>query len=240
MEIKTIHLDSWTMYKDKIISDQYESGLFKRGQCLYRGQSLEAWSLNTSFDRWYKGEKSKSAIIADRLLEEFKKECESEGISNDILNDNVRLLGLAQHNGLPTKLLDWSESPYVAAFFAFSGHIRAGLSLQKADVAVWVINQSSYIWKSDLGCKIIEVPTNGNERIRNQFGKFTYLRTTHASLDEWVKSTDDESAIKKYIIPASEARKAIADLDSMGINFARIYPGLNGNAKAAEVRMILS
>lgn len=45
--------------------------------------------------------------------------------------------------------------------------------------------------------------------------------------------------LKKYLVPISQAGAAMADLDAMGLNHSRIYPGLSGNAKAAEVRVTL-
>ena len=50
-------------------------------------------------------------------------------------DDRLEWLALMQHNGLPTRLLDWSESPLVAAFFAVE---RKG-----NDSAVWMLNPES-------------------------------------------------------------------------------------------------
>lgn len=49
--------------------------------------------------------------------------------------DRASWLTLMQHYGLPTRLLDWSESPLVALYFALSSDEDA-----KADAAVWVLN----------------------------------------------------------------------------------------------------
>lgn len=239
MKYKTITLRSWSEFKTRIIEDNFPSGLFEKGTFLFRGQSVEDWKLISAFDRWYKGKPDEKFTTSNNLLAEFKKECELEVIPPETRNDEILMLSLGQHYGLPTRLLDWSESPYVASFFAFSGHIRLGLSIEKY-VAIWVLNSKSYIWNKEHGCEILNVPSFGNERIKNQNGKFTYMRGPFSTLEEYVDKFNDETALTKYLIPANQAVIAMSDLDSMGINHSRIYPGIGGNAKAAEVRVMLN
>jgi hypothetical protein len=243
MDIDSVQCNTWSEYKEKIISEQFTNGTYSRGQYLFRGQGGESWLLSSTFDRWYLeygGDLANKTKVADHLLDEFVKECELEDIPEEVRSNRLLMLSMAQHNGLPTRLLDWSESPYVAAFFAFSGHIRHGINTER-NVAIWVLDSTNVIWNDEFGCKIVTVPCFGNERIRNQHGRFTHLKAPSNSLEDYVAqfpSTD--LALKKYLVPVSQARAAMADLDSMGINHARVYPGLTGNAKAAEVRVILS
>jgi hypothetical protein len=239
MKIEELEYSSWVDFKARIISDQFTDGHFQRGRFLFRGQGGESWPLSSSFDRWYKGDRANKVKVADQLLDQFTKECELENIPDQARQDKVLMLSLAQHNGLPTRLLDWSESPYVAAFFAFSGHIRHGINLEK-NVAIWVLYTGHEIWNSEFGCQIVNVPSFGNERIRNQHGRFTYLKAPYDSIEEYVSQFNGEAtALRKYTVPVRDAAAAMADLDSMGLNHSRIYPGISGNAKAAEVRVLL-
>lgn len=237
MTIKTIECTDWTDFKSQIVGDLYEHGRFKKGKYLFRGQGGEDWSLSSTFDRWYHGELKNKVNTAKELLSQFAKECELEDLDDNVRNSEIMMLSLGQHNGLPTRLLDWSESPYISAFFAFSSHIRA--TQDSGDkIAIWVIKAEDPIWNSEFGCEIVNVPSFGNERIKNQHGKFTYLRTPQSSIEEYVASYPNEGVLIKYIIPAHNAVNALADLDSMGINFSRIYPGISGNAMSAQVRVL--
>lgn len=238
--VKAIGCANWADFRGRIITDFFDDGQFRKGRYLFRGQGSDTWKLSTTFDRWYRGSRDQKNATADLLLKEFAAECELEDMPEPLRSDELAMLGLGQHHGLPTRLLDWTESPYVAAFFAFSGHVRAGLNFEKY-VAIWVMDSENACWSRDNGCSIENVPAIWNPRIKSQFGKFTHLRAPYDTLEEHVGNFDDgEVTLTKYIVPTSEFRRAMAELDAMGLTHARIYPGLDGNARAAEVRVTLA
>ncbi|MBE1529297.1 hypothetical protein GGC65_003753 [Sphingopyxis sp. OAS728] len=237
--ISQVGCGSWAEFRGKIVTDFFADGLFRKGEYLFRGQGSDEWRLSTTFDRWFDGARAQKDVVADQLLQEFAAECELEEMPDSLRNDQMAMLGLGQHHGLPTRLLDWTESPFVAAFFAFSGHVRRGISLEKY-VAVWVLDSKNAAWSESSGCPIVKVPAVWNPRIKNQFGKFTYLKNPVSSLDEYVAQFEQgEVSLTKYTIPTRDFRVAMAELDSMGLSHARIYPGLEGYARAAEVRVTL-
>ena len=239
MSYKEVQCSSWNEFKSKIVHDLFPNGRFKKGRFLFRGQGDASWALSPSFDRWYKGTLKDKVKTSDALLEQFKKECELEQLSDDIRKSDINMLSLGQNFGLPTRLLDWSESPYVSAFFAFSSHLTRNHE-NNEKVAIWVIDVEDPIWDKDHGCEIVNVPSFDNERIKNQHGKFTYLRSTKSSIEDYVAEFNGEGYLVKYLIPADDAVKALAELDAMGLSFSRIYPGITGNAMSAEVRVLVN
>lgn len=88
--------------------------------------------------------------------------------------DFLEIAALAQHYGLPTRLIDWSYNPYTAAFFA-SNSKRKYKSDEK--ISIWLLN---YKLLSDLfepktsDIKIYNPHYQWNDNARSQFGLFTY------------------------------------------------------------------
>lgn len=234
----TITTPSWEDFKSRLLNDLYDVGCFIRGMYLFRGQASADWALESSFDRWFRGNANEKVNTSKRLLAHFREECESVDSMEGFLQDEVRALALAQHFGMPTRLLDWTESPYVAAFFAFCDSLWNDVAC--GDVAVWVLDARSPIWTKEMGVEIVKVTGAGNIRVRNQAGRFTYALTPFRTLEDFVSHCDWEGpALIKYCIPMEEARAALADLDAMGINHARVYPGLEGCARAAGMRVLM-
>ena len=241
-EALRIEYRDWDEYRSTIVRELFADEAFSRGRFLFRGQGLADWPLRTGFDRWYNdtGRTGSRLQAARDLLHHFRKAAEGLDIDDALWGDESRAAALAQHHGLPTRLLDWSESPYVAAFFAFNSAFENRRA--KEAVAIWVIDTRSAVWSGDFGVKIVRVTSVGNVRLRHQAGQFTLSATPFDTLDEYLlhcQPRDGYVPLRKILIPAGSAAHALSELDAMGLHHATIYPGLEGCALAAKVRMTL-
>ena len=100
---------------------------------IFRGQAQD-WPLTSSLERAFRlgGIALKKAPgIEKQLVRDFRRRY--DGKDRDVvMNDTLYCLALMQHHGAPTRLLDWSYSPFVAAFFA--------LEFSAPDPVVWCLN----------------------------------------------------------------------------------------------------
>jgi len=240
-EIDTIKYRSWSEFKSSNIPELFGDDYFRRNIYLFRGQASAEWRLEPSFDRYFSAVKKEERPRAyEELLASFKKECIGMNVPEGILNDDSKLTALGQHYGLPTRLLDWTDSPYIASFFAFNDAVSL-LNKKNSYVAVWALDTRQSIWSSESGVEIIDVPSIANVRLRNQFGKFTISKTPFNCLEDYVNYCSERGvSLKKFLIPASDCEKALADLDAMGINHSRVYPELVGCALAAKTRISIA
>jgi hypothetical protein len=242
--IQEIYCSTWSQFREYIFRDLFGNSPI-RDRFIFRGQGNAEWTLSSTFDRSFPDYKHKEREdLAKRLIENFKDECRAEHkykalIEND---NNNEIMALAQHFGLPTRLLDWSSSPYVSAFFAFQSHFFAMINGRSSscNVAIWILDTNNYIWSETNGVQVLQLKTWDNERLRNQQGWFTLSRTPFPSLEEYVKNFDGaEDALKKLTLPSSLAAEAISDLDLMGINSGSLFPDLEGRARAAITKALL-
>lgn len=136
------------------------------------------------------------------------------------------LLALAQHHGLPTRLLDWTENPLVAAYFACRGR-------HNCDGAIYALKTVSVV---DLSISPFAVkrlakyrPSHITSRITAQRGVFTIHSDPQIPIRIGV-SDHKAYQVSKIAVPASAQNRLLWDLSRFNINTRALFPDLDGLA----------
>lgn len=240
---RTTVFATWDEFKNRVRTElpgSHDYDVYKR--FIFRGQGSADWNLRSTFDRNYSDAQAASRdTLAKGLIREFYDECERYSAWRYGVDD-PRVLAMAQHHGLPTRLLDWSFSPYVAAYFAFSWFMFEKATDKSGEVAIWVLDKDEVEQKAPEGqLQIISVQDYENNRLGSQFGLFTYLKTNESNLEDYLTSPPVKlsHALVKLVLPRSEARPALQDLILMGIHHGTIFPGREGIAQTIKLRNLL-
>lgn len=237
--VRVLKFPAWTEFTRDVFVELFGDGVFRHGRYLFRGAGDADWTLQSYFDRRFATVPLEQRLpLWDRLLSEWRHSCLDSGVDPALVAEDRTLWALGQHHGLPTRLLDWSTSPYVAAFFAYAGHLTR-VSNRYAHVAIWVLHLDNPVWLREGGVEVVTVPPLANQRLRAQGGRFTLCRAQIASLEEYVDRFATGTALTKCVLPAADAGRALADLDAMGITSAELFADLGGAAKLATMRAVL-
>lgn len=230
----------WDSYKEYVSS-------LEGHRFLFRGQN-EPWRLRTSYHR------AGRADLIRFLNEDIQTlhrqlSARTKHVFNLLIpNENGAFFNLVQHHGYPTPLLDWSYSPYVAAFFAYRGISKE--QAEKADpskkVRILVFDQAQ--WKSDWN-QILNIVTNGlhlsigefmaieNERMIPQQAASTV--TNIDDIELYIKAKEAEKG-KVYLsaidLPVINREKVVQELRYMGITAGSMFPGLDGACEELRER----
>jgi hypothetical protein len=86
---------------------------------LFRGQEDKRWKLRTSFHRTGRASIPKFSIQDMTALHRHLSGLTAHRFDLGNALDNAAFLNLVQHHGYPTPLLDWTQSPFIAAYFAY-------------------------------------------------------------------------------------------------------------------------
>lgn len=237
--VRVVSYAGWSEFTRDVFVELFGDGVFRHGRYLFRGVAEADWGLSSYFDRRFATVPLEHRMaLWDRLVQEWRRGCEERGVDASVLCEDRKLWALGQHHGLPTRLLDWSTSPYVAAFFAFADHLTRPPD-RFAHVAVWVLHLDNPVWSRQGGVEVVAAPSLENLRLRNQGGRFTLCRASIATLEEYVERFATGVALTKCVLPAAAAARALPDLDAMGITSAELFPDLGGVATLATMRAVL-
>ena len=225
MEIRTIKIKKFVEFHE-LVSQERQLGT------LYRGVSNSDYKLIASIGRYYK--KIDKDTLYDREQKVFKLFKNEAALYQDVSTlNNWDVLALAQHYGLPTRLLDWSLNPLVALFFAVSQDYNSDGSVYVAKDSVssenWLYCNEDLLKKNDpfsLDKPYIYVPVHLTHRLKAQWGAFVIQPDP---TQEYKCSN-----MLKLIIPAKMKADFFDILYNYDIHFKTLFPDLTGLANSLK------
>lgn len=223
---------SWDQFKA-------DSTRWEQGRFVYRGQSAP-WRLRTSFHRtWRKNLDTYTSQLIRDLQKALTPKLKTP-LDFTKPEDVGAFYSMAQHHGYPTPLLDWTRSPFVAAFFAFEHQVATNTTVRiiAFDKAAWTrMGQERTLTHARPHLSFVDLLPYDNDRAVPQQSEFTLTNIddieNHVVMLEYTRGTQFLYAID---IPASERTRVLSDLSLMGIDHASMFPGKEGICKAMRYK----
>ena len=261
---RIIKCDSWGDFQSKLPPWVGRRAVDARRR-VYRGQGDVTYRLSSSWERWLDkqrksvGEDDLRRIFTPGAVKYHRREFLARFIANamgtpgfrsETLHSEEDWWALGRHHGLITPLLDWSKSPFVAAFFALNDYadrlnagFKAGLhgdpvSLRVYDadvIPVWAIADVHSLEKKGR-FEVLYTFNDQFHRQRAQQGLFTVLtHYRYLDLASYLQSIGRADQLERYDIPARELPNALHKLKQMNVTSSTLFPDLIGTASAANV-----
>jgi hypothetical protein len=229
----------------------------------FRGQSNAAWVLNNAIERTDFIQHGNG--IEAKFVAEFQRGARNYLTKDQTPEHLIEWLALMQHHGAPTRLLDLSWSPFIAAYFAFE---FAPVN-DDHSVAVWCLNvehlknKSLQILSQEFGEALQETqnlineklfqilfyqnnkrlvfpvePFRMNRRYSLQQSVFLSTGTSEAPFMEQLLFLQDDmpKAVVKMEIPSVNKKEVLRQLLKMNLHRASLFPDLDGYALSLKLR----
>ena len=129
--IREYRAETWEVLQQLLFKNSWREDLGRvRSPYVFRGQSNAEYGLETSLQRFV-GDSGRWDLET-HLLRGFARYARKE-VQHRHIRFGAEFAALAQHYGLPTRTIDWSYSPYVAAYFATRGRTDV-------DGVIWAVD----------------------------------------------------------------------------------------------------
>jgi hypothetical protein len=166
-------------------------------------------------------------IIVDQL-------CDEDPHNARWPNEDIdSIIAAVQHQGIPTRLLDWSTRSFIAAYFAASDAINQGVSPGQ-ELSIWELNIDKI--SANKGVKIITVPGSTSDNLAFQSGLFTCNRQLYGDVDFKPIPLDEQielnTVLKKITLPATYAREILNLCKIYGVTASTLFPNFEGVKRA--------
>nr|WP_314576551.1 FRG domain-containing protein [uncultured Pseudomonas sp.] len=232
---------------------------WEEGRFVYRGQPDADLGLVPTAHRNRPEQEPMEQIVHEQaVIKAFLKCCDTSGllVPGDALEARLHLknfhghvqegkrwptkalhsvMAVAQHNGIPTCLLDWTYRAYVAAYFAASSALHS--KDEPRHIALWQLEVTdSKTWQ---GLSLVELPGGTSTNMAAQAGVFTVREVSAVGDDKWTRDYIDGFAgalgrrlnLRKMILPFREAPRLLAACKSLGVSGSTLFPGYEGVAR---------
>ena len=208
---------------------------------LFRGQS-QSWAPRPKLDRLRKAspESGRYPLPQDQLLlRHFQRLTRPHLPDIEVRADDWGWLAAAQHLGLPTRLLDWSENALVGLWFAVESARGKYKPAGDADQGpcVWLLHAPPQFWGLEDrgpfevdGLRIIR-PELLSPRISSQRGVFSLMRAREdlGTIENWVRNCENTGLKSDLIAIAADCcREIFQDLEQCGVDETSVYPDVDG------------
>ena len=247
--VMEVEITSWKYFHDFVRQEMLDFFNY-----VWRGQRDSQWTLESSLDRQLRNNRLGSVQKTRAHLNRFKQSVRGRrGQSPVKIEDDNEWWALGQHHGLATPLLDWTESPFVALYFAFesaqrpagrSRAIWAVGSLGKKNKEIIDAHKTKILLPSiaEATLEFIRPFQDENARLVAQAGLFTKAPLGE-TVDGWVRSnfTGESQAahLLKISVPELGRTDCLRTLNKMNINHLSLFPDMYGSSlhcnKALEI-----
>ncbi len=245
-----VRINNWNELNEHLYAGAWQEAMGRfRSPFAFRGMSHVERDLTSSLIRLGVSYEKQEG----HMLRNFRKYAHPD---NPFTDSIWNWLALAQHHGLPTRLLDWTYSPFVAMHFATDEFTNA-----QADSVIWRIDfvsanrllpdglkaileeEGADVFTAEMLDKasstlgdfdkladepflVFFEPPSFDGRIVNQFSLFSLMSSPTANLTDWVAAHPDLCG--KTIVSAAAKLEVRDKLDQANITERVLFPGLDG------------
>jgi FRG domain len=237
-ELKPVAVDDWNAFKAYVTdSSPYEF--------IFRGHQRNDWRLRTSFHRTGHSNLERYGNITIPTVLRYISAQTSHFFNNTDTLQYGAFVTLIQHHGFPTPLLDWTYSPYVAAFFAYNGISKEQAEAARDTDRVRIFQFAKRQWGrvpqilklAPLAphFSILEALAIENKRIVPQQGVSTITNVDDIeTYIQYVEQLHNTRYLFAIDLPVRQRTQVMRELAIMGVTAGALFPGLDGSC--AELR----